>query len=130
MKTAKQGKREARQLFRLCLLNERLDEGRVRRVVQRMIESKRRGYFVLLSHFQRLVRLDRERHTAEVQSAAPLPPDLWASVQAALVSVYGPGLDILFAQRPALIGGIRVKVGSDVYDGSVQSGLARLERSF
>lgn len=130
MKTTKQARREAKQLFRLCLVNGLLDERRVRQVVQRVIEAKRRGYLVLLSHFHRLVKLDHDRHTAEVESAAPLSADLRASVQAGLESVYGPGIDILFAHRPALIGGMRVKVGSDVYDGSVQSGLAALERSF
>jgi F-type H+-transporting ATPase subunit delta len=55
---------------------------------------------------------------------------LRASVQARLESVYGPGMDILFVYRPALIGGMRVKVGSDVYDGSVQSQLAALEKGF
>jgi F-type H+-transporting ATPase subunit delta len=130
MKTTKEAKRQAKQLFRFCLLDGRLDEGRVRLAVTRVMERKRRGYLVLLALFQRLVRLDRERHTAEVQSAAPLPADLWASVRASLETVYGPGLNIIFAQRSALIGGMRVKVGSDVYDGSVQSGLARLERSF
>ena len=130
MKTSKQTIREAKQLFRLCVLNGSLDEGRVRRVVQQVIKSKRRGYLVLLARFQRLVKLDHDRHTAEVESAVPLPADLRASVQAALQSVYGPGIDILFVHRPVLIGGMRVKVGSDVYDGSVQSGLAALERNF
>jgi F-type H+-transporting ATPase subunit delta len=130
MKTSKQTIREAKQLFRLCLLNGSLDEGRVRQVVLGIIEGKRRGYLVLLSRFQRLVKLDHDRHTAEVESAVPLPADLRASVQAGLRSAYGPGIDILFVHRPALIGGMRVKVGSDVYDGSVQSGLAALERGF
>jgi F-type H+-transporting ATPase subunit delta len=130
MKTSKQTIREAKQLFRLCLLNGSLDKGRVRQVVLGIIEGKRRGYLVLLSRFQRLVKLDHDRHTAEVESAVPLPADLRASVQAGLRSTYGPGIDILFVHRPALIGGMRVKVGSDVYDGSVQSGLAALERGF
>ena len=130
MKTSKQAIRDAKQLFRLCLLNGSLDKGRVRQVVLGIIEGKRRGYLVLLSRFQRLVKLDHDRHTAEVESAVPLPADLRASVQAGLRSTYGPGIDILFVHRPALIGGMRVKVGSDVYDGSVQSGLAALERGF
>jgi F0F1-type ATP synthase delta subunit len=29
-----------------------------------------------------------------------------------------------------LIGGVRIQVGSDVYDGSVRAGLAALEKSF
>lgn len=130
MKTTKQTKREATQLFRLCLVNGWLDEARVRQAVQRVVEGKHRGYLTLLSHFHRLVKLERARHTAEVESAVPLPADFRASVQAGLQSVYGPGINILFAHRPALIGGMRIKVGSDVYDSSVRSRLAALEKSF
>ena len=130
MRTTKQTKREAARLFRLCLVNGLLDAGRVRQVVERVIEGKRRGYLALLSFFHRLVKLERARHTAEVASAVPLPADLQTSVEAGLQSVYGPRLNILFAHRPELIGGMRVQVGSDVYDGSVQAGLAALEKRF
>ncbi len=130
MKTTKQARREATQLFRLCLVNGMLDEGRVRQVVERVIEGKRRGYLALLSFFHRLVKLERARHTAEVESAVPLPADLQASVRNGLRTTYGLGINILFAHRPELIGGMRIKVGSDVYDGSVRAGLAALERSF
>jgi len=101
-----------------------------RQVVEQALEGKRRGYLALLSFFHRLVKLERARHTAEVASAVPLPADLQASVEAGLQSVYGPRLNILFAHRPELIGGMRVQVGSDVYDGSVQAGLAALEKGF
>ena len=74
----------------------------------------------ILSHFMRLVRLDLARHTATVESATPLPPDLQAAIEASLTRRYGPGLTTAFAQRPALIGGMRIQVGSDVYDGSVR----------
>ena len=130
MRTTKQAKREATRLFRMCLIKGSLDEGRVHQVVERVIEGKRRGYLTLLSFFHRLVKLERARHTAEVASAVPLPADLQASVQADLQSAYGPAISILFAHRPELIGGMRIKVGSDVYDGSVQGELAALEKSF
>jgi F-type H+-transporting ATPase subunit delta len=130
MKTAKQIRGEAKQLFRLCLVNGSLDEGRVRQVIQRVSEGKRRGHMALLSHFQRLVQLAVSRRTAKVESAVPLPDDLRANVQAGLARLYGPGLNVQFIDRPDLIGGMRIKVGSDVYDGSVQAGLAALERKF
>jgi len=130
MKTTKQAKREAAQLFRLCLVDGLMDEGRVRQVVQRVMEGKRRGYLTLLSFFHRLVKLERARHTAEVESAVPLPADLQANVESGLTRAYGPRINIQFAHRPALIGGMRIKVGSDVYDSSVRSKLAALERSF
>ncbi len=130
MKTVKQIRRDAKQLFRLCLVNGLLDEGRARQVVQGIIEAKRRGGAALLSHFVRLVKLDRARNTAEVESATLLPDDLRTSIQADLTRVYGPRLSASFAQNPALIGGMRIKVGSDVYDGSVRAALAALEKSF
>jgi F-type H+-transporting ATPase subunit delta len=130
MKTTKQTKREATRLFRMCVVNGLLDEGRVRRVVEQVIEGKRRGYLGLLSQFRRLVQLDCARHTAEVASAVPLPADLRASVETGLQNAYGPAISILFAHRPDLIGGMRIQVGSDVYDGSVQSELIALGRSF
>src|SRR5262249_28580871 len=103
MKKSKQAEREAKQLFRFCLLNGSIDEGRVRRVIQRVMDSKRRGYLALLRHFHRLLRLDRDRHFAEVQSAAPLPADLRASVEAGLRRTYGLGINLRFAQLPSLI---------------------------
>jgi len=130
MKTSKQLRREAMQLYRRCLDDGALDEGRVRQAVQQIIDGRRRGYFVLLAHFRRLVKLDRDQHTAEVATAVPLPEDLRTSVQAGLKSVYGSRINILFAQSTELIGGMRIKVGSDVYDGSVQAGLAALEKGF
>jgi len=130
MKTNRQTKREAKRLFRFCLVNGLLDEARTRQVVQGIVDAKRRGGLALLSHFQRLVKLDLARRTAQVESAMPLPEDLRASVQAGLARTYGPGISASFAHNPGLIGGMRIKVGSDVYDGSVRARLAALEKGF
>jgi F-type H+-transporting ATPase subunit delta len=130
MKTIRQTKREAKRLFRLCLVNGVVDEGRMRQVVQRMIGSKRRGDLAILPHFRRLVRLEYARHTAEVESAVPVPADLRASIQAGLARTYGAGISASFVHNPGLIGGMRIKVGSDVYDGSVRARLAGLEKNF
>ena len=130
MKTTKQTKRDAKRLFRWCVVNGLLDEGRTRQFVQRIIDGKRRGGLALLSHFQRLVKLEYARHTAQVESAVPLAADLRASVQASLARRYGPGISASFAHNPGLIGGMCIKVGSDVYDGSVRARLAALEKSF
>jgi F-type H+-transporting ATPase subunit delta len=130
MKISKQSRREAKELFRVCLVGGLLDENRARQAVQRVIETKPRSYLGILSHFQRLVKLDLDRRTAKIESAIPLPSDLQTRVQADLTRLYGAGLDISFAQNPALIGGLRIKVGSDVYDGSIQARLAALQESF
>ncbi len=130
MKITKQSRRDAKQLFNSCQITGLLDENRVRQVVTMVIARKPRGYTAILSHFERLVKLDFARRTAKIESAAPLDPTLQASVQANLTRIYGGGLNVSFAQNPALIGGLRVQVGSDVYDGSVQARLAALAESF
>jgi len=129
MKINKRAKREAKQLFRLCLVNGLLDESRVGRVVQFVVAAGHRDCPAILSHFGRLVKLDLARHTATIESATPLSADLQAAVEAGLARRYGPGLAAAFAQRPALIGGMRIQVGCDVYDGSVQGRLTALEKA-
>jgi F-type H+-transporting ATPase subunit delta len=130
MKITKQAKREAKELLRACLVNGLLDDNRIRQAVQRVIEVRPRGYLAILSHFHRLVKLDLERRTAKIESATPLAAELQAKVQAGLNRIYGPGLNTSFTLNPALIGGLRIKVGSDVYDGSVQARLAALQDGF
>jgi len=70
------------------------------------------------------------QHTADVESATALAPDLRANIRVSLARAYGSKISTSFAESPALIGGIRIRVGSDVYDGSVKAGLAALEKSF
>ena len=130
MKVSKQARRDAKELFRSSVVNGVLDENRVRQVVSKVIQAKPRGFVEILSHFQRLVKLEVERRSAKVESAMPLPPEIQADVTSKLGKIYGQGLNILFVQNPALLGGLRIKVGSDVYDGSVQARLEQLAESF
>lgn len=130
MKTAKQTEREARQLFRFCVVGGSIDENRVRLVAKNVLQSRHRGYLFLLGLFKRLIEHECARHKAEIESAVPLPSDLRDRVQIELTTAYGPGLTWQFVHNPKLIGGMRIKVASDVYDGSVQAGLAALTRSF
>ena len=127
MKVTRRTRRSARQLFRLCLVDGRLDEGRVRQVARRIGESKRRGAIAVLSDLQRMVRLDRDQHMASVESATSLADDAREDVRAGLARIYGPGLETTFAENQGLIGGMRIRVGSDVYDGSVRAKLAAIE---
>ena len=129
MKITKQARRDAKQLFLGCRNNGLLDEGKVRQTVQLVIAQKPRAYVAVLSHFQRLVKLDVARRTATVESAFALSPATRSSVEANLTQKYGPGLNLSFKENVALIGGLRVQVGSDVYDGSVQARLAALKDS-
>jgi F-type H+-transporting ATPase subunit delta len=130
MKISKQARHDARQLFKSCLVGGLLDENKVRQTVNAVAQQKPRGYMAVLSQFERLVKLDVVKHTAQIESAAPLSPQFQAQVRADLSRTYGPGLNYVFSQNPALLGGVRIQVGGDVYNGSVQARLAALQESF
>ena len=130
MKITKKAKREAKQLYRFCLVDGLLDENRARQVVQRVVATGDRDCLPILTHFLRLVKLDCAQRTATIESATFLPADLQKIVQNGLAHRYGLGLTAAFVQRPELIGGMRIQVGCDVYDGSVRAGLEALKKSF
>jgi F-type H+-transporting ATPase subunit delta len=130
MKISKQARRDAKQLFRSCLNGGLLDENRVRQAVTAVLAQKPRGYVAILSHLQRLVKLDLARRSAKVESAVALSPEQQAALQANLGRKYGAGLSVTFTQNAALLGGMRVQVGSDVYDGTVRARLEALREAF
>jgi len=130
MKISKQALRDARQLFRSCHVNGLLDESRVRQVLSLLASQKPRGFLGILSRLHRLVKLDLERRAANVESAASLDAGLQADLTSRLKTIYGAGVSISFTQNPVLLGGLRIQVGSDLYDGSVKTRLEKLEQSF
>lgn len=130
MKITKQARRDAKEIFRSTFVNGVMDGSKVRQVVHIVLDTKPRGYIAILEHFKRLVKLEEDRRSARVESAIPLDPAQQQSIQGTLTRVYGPGLNIQFVQNPAVLGGLRVKVGSDVFDGTIQSRLQRLAEAF
>ena len=91
-------------------------------------EKKPRGYIDILHAFQRLVRLELEKRTAIIESVTPLSVEMRDRLRADLQKKYGEDLTLDFHINPELIGGMRVKVGSHVWDGSVRAKLQALAR--
>ena len=130
MKGTKQSRRFAKQLFKNCQVNGRLDADRTQKSVQLLIEQKPRGYFGILQHFHRLVKLDEASRTARVESAVALGQVQQQDIQDSLNQLKGVNVTVEFAENPRLIGGMRVKIGDDVFDGSVKTRLTGLSESF
>jgi F-type H+-transporting ATPase subunit delta len=84
----------------------------------------------VLGEFSRLLKLEYVRHTARVESAAPLQPELQARLQKSLESAYGERMNTEFLENTDLIGGMSIRVANDVYDGSVKFRLTALAVSF
>ena len=130
MKISKEARRLSGQLFRLSLTDGRLDRARVSSVVQAVIKDKPRHYLGALESFQRLVRLEIAKRHATIESASELSPETSQTVVDNLKRKYGQDLTTEFVVNPDLIGGMRVKIGSDVFDGSVRNRLALLQEQF
>jgi F-type H+-transporting ATPase subunit delta len=124
MKISKEARRMARELYGFSLVNGRLDANRVSEISQRLVTEKPRGYLQAIKELSRLVRLELDRRHAIVESAEPLDETSASNIEHTLKSKFGSDITIEFRTSPALLGGLRVKLGSDVWDGSVNSRLA------
>lgn len=129
MKTTKASRNDAKTLFRACLDNGVLDENRVRATVEELATKKPRGFLATLSFFGRLVRLDIERRSARIENAIETTPDLMRQLNQTLENRHGRGLAVSYWVTPALIAGLRIRVGNDIYDGSVSARLKSLSES-
>lgn len=130
MRITKKARSDAKRLFLACLTDGVLDHEKARQAAAELVERKPRGYLPVLVHFHRLVKLEVARRTARVESAIELDEPRRVALTQRLEQMYGRGLETTFAAEPALLGGLRVKVGSDVYDGSIQARLNALKESF
>ena len=130
MKGNKQSRRGAKQLFKSCQVDGQLAEERVRQAVSLVIEKKPRGYFGILQELQRLVKLDVSSRSARVESAVALTDAQQQNIRESLGRLKAGEVTVEFAENADLIGGMRVKSGDDVFDGSVKTRLATLSESF
>ena len=126
MKMTKELRRDSRNLYRLTFTGGKLDRAKMAKIVETVIRTKPRGYVELLDAYHRLVRLDVEKRHAVIESATSFNQATGDQIVENLKSKYGSELTTEFKVNPELIGGIRIKIGSDVWDGSVRERLNRL----
>ncbi|WP_238008219.1 F0F1 ATP synthase subunit delta [Dactylosporangium sp. AC04546] len=83
-----------------------------------------RGFDASLSRLVELAAARRDRSVAYVTSAVALTDAEEERLAAKLQQLYGRGVSLKIDVDPRIIGGMRVKVGSDLYDGTVARRLA------
>jgi F-type H+-transporting ATPase subunit delta len=128
MKVSKETRQLSRGLLRASFTDGQLDKGRILSLVQSLIVQKPRNYIKLLENYKRLLRLELEKRRVKIESATELDPEVSSQIVANLKQKYGNDLTTEFVLNPSLLGGIRIRVGSDVWDGSVLNRLQRLEQ--
>src|SRR3954471_5727864 len=123
MKINKETRQLSRQLLRASVVDGKLDSGRISSLVKSLIGKKPRHYIHVLEAYQRLLRLEVEKRTATIETATELSPEAGQQIVENLKKKYGSDLAARFVVNPQLLGGMRIRVGSDVWDSSVRNRL-------
>ena len=126
MKVSKDAIRNARQLIRLTLHKGTVDTVAATTIVSKIIADKPRHFAGILKAYHRLLRLELEKRHAIIDSATDLSEEERTSITESLRGKYGGDVTVEFRTAPELLGGIRIKLGSTVWDGSVKSRLETL----
>ena len=130
MKSGKEATRVAKKLFAASVVDGKLDPETVQKVVRKLIADKPRDYQQVIGAYWRLVRLEQDNNRAVIESAVELDAATKDAVVADLKKKYGDQITPEFALNADLIGGMKIRVGSDVWDGSVKDRIERLSEKF
>jgi F-type H+-transporting ATPase subunit delta len=128
MKINKEIRRLSREMLRASFTDDQLDPGRISSLVDSLIQKKPRHYLDVLKNYRRLLRLELEKRRARVETASEVDPAISSELAANLKKKYARDLTTEFIVNPELLGGLRVRVGSDVWDGTVRTRLERLQQ--
>ena len=128
MKTSKEARKISREMLRHSFTSNKLDEEKITEMVQSVIARKPRHYVDVLKDYQHLLHLEVEKRHAVIESATPLNRSVGDQIVANLRARYGEDLTTEFRTNPELLGGLRIKIGNDVWDGSVKNRLNQLQQ--
>jgi len=128
MKINKEIRQLSREMLRASFTDGQLDPGRISSLVDSLIAKKPRRYVDVLKNYRRLLRLELEKRQARIETAKEVDPATSSELVANLKRKYGGDLTAEFVVNPELLGGMRIRVGSDVWDGTVRNRLERLQQ--
>lgn len=128
MKINKETRQLSKGLLRASLVSGQLDSRRIASLVISLIKKKPRNYIKVLESYKRLLRLEVEKRSATIETATELAPESSVQIVANLKRTYGSDLAARFVVNKELLGGMRIRVGSDVWDSSVRNRLHRLQQ--
>ncbi len=129
MKVSKVAQSTARRIFRLCSKDGQVNESHLRMAIEKLANDKPRDYRGMLQALRRLLRAEEAKRQVTVESAVELTGATADEVKKSLASQYGKDLNFEFKVTPELLGGMRIRVGNDLFDGSVKARLEQLQES-
>jgi F-type H+-transporting ATPase subunit delta len=123
---AKQAQQLARQLFKLSVVDGIVSAESVAGILAWVEKHRPANPLLVLKAYQRLITVELNRGQVRVEHAGAISEPVLQSLNAALAKKYGRPLTITAQSNPALLAGLRVRVGDDIYESSVAGQLAAL----
>jgi F-type H+-transporting ATPase subunit delta len=129
MRADKKTKALAKQLFKLSLVNGVVSPEQVTGVLGYIEKNVPRGQLALLQLYQRAIVAELAKSNAVVEHAGPISDTTLKSIEAAMTRKYSRAVAATAKPNPKLLAGLRIRVGSDVYESTVAGQLATLSNA-
>jgi len=126
---AKQIQSLARQLFKLSVVDHVVAPDRVAGVLQHVEKHATAQSVLVLKAYRRLIATELAKSEALVEHSGPVSAAALAAIGSTMSKKYSRPVAATSRPNPALLAGLRVRVGDDVYESSVSSQLAALSLS-
>lgn len=111
-----------------ALLTGKVTDAALRLITQAAAQPRGRSLDLGLATFANLAAELRQRLVAEVHVAVPLTQAQRSRLAAAMVAAYGREVHLNVVLDPQVVGGMSVRIGDDLINGTVASRLAELRR--
>ena len=130
MQIPKEARRKARELFDAALdATGRPDVSKALAIADLLVKAAPRHSVQILKDFTRLIRLEMAKHHGVIESASPIDKTTLAAIQASLQKRDGGQVTLETRVDSSLIGGARIRLGSEVWDATVRSRIQSLSAS-
>src|SRR3954471_21652614 len=129
MRADKKTKALAKQLFKLSLVNGAVSLEQVTGVLGYIEKNVTRGQLALLQLYQRAITTELAKSNAVVEHAGPINDTTLKSIEAAMTKRYLRPVAATAKPNPRLLAGLRIRIGSDVYESTVSGQLANLSNA-
>jgi len=126
MRGDKKTKQLARQLFKLSLVDGAVSPEQVAGVLGYIEKTAPRHPLALLKLYHRAISVELAKSRAIVEHAGPLGEATLRQIEATMTQRYARPVTASAQPNPKLLAGLRIRVGSDVYESTVAGQLAAL----
>lgn len=117
---------QAKQLLQLSLDNGVVSAERVAGVLEYLEKNPPARLSLVLEAYRKLVAIELAKGEARVEHAGPVAPAALSAIAAALGKRYGRPVTAVATPNPALLAGLRVRIGDDIFESSVSGQLSAL----